>query len=782
MVFRQPAQSVLHATLHACVTAIRFVPPASPRSAEGMPGGAAQPALDTAPTYSEWATLFLRGQGGVAIADTPTADALPEGDVSVASLALTDEEALSIHRYVVGPLVRAHAIFRAHARRVDERCGADEPTVPPLRAPRRCYGSSAESPRRPGPPPPPAALPAEPGSPVARDEPQDAFGLSLVKSHDRCFAGRLRRRGVADLCEALSAEVAHVAEALFMAWRAVVIDPPAGATDEGLECLREDWILSSEEFVRRRVLSRDLPLEEFLHSSKESASAGDMLARASRVAATAEQHVASAAILDSDLFAASEGGADAVPVYFEDHYHLPQRGARGAPPPPPPRSSSLPRPGVGDVAAASPSSDAAGVSAPGDSTVGGYAAPPEATAATAAGGAGTAQAASQCNGRADAAASAANGSNTPAAGEPAAEEFGIRRMRTLYSRQLRRSGSPSTWSAGDGDSARARRSRRKPAVHLVVLQNGLHGTEHDLKRFRGHLKLLCPHVHAMIATSNTLEKTDNDIAVAGARLAVEVAEYIEAKVTGAGKRLGRLSFVGHSLGGVLVRVALRHPCLRRFVPLLHAYVSLAVPHTGLAFGSSVVHTGLFLLRKWRRSTSLAQLSLTDAARLEGSLLYALAVDADSAAKRVAAGIDAVAAATPGGGAAAGGEAHADVGGELLPAFQRILLVSSPQDTYCPWHSGAVQLYYGDSPPAEGTKEAARLMAHTTMVAGLWRGVDPARVTRVSVCFSFGGRSSGVDKLVGRAAHVAVLESDAFLAGLVLRYKGLFDPPPEGVAP
>lgn len=49
---------------------------------------------------------------------------------------------------------------------------------------------------------------------------------------------------------------------------------------------------------------------------------------------------------------------------------------------------------------------------------------------------------------------------------------------------------------------------------------------------------------------------------------------------------GRLSFFGFSLGGVLIRVALRHSSLQPYLPHLHAFVSIGTPHLGVALGNT----------------------------------------------------------------------------------------------------------------------------------------------------------------------------------------------------
>ena len=52
------------------------------------------------------------------------------------------------------------------------------------------------------------------------------------------------------------------------------------------------------------------------------------------------------------------------------------------------------------------------------------------------------------------------------------------------------------------------------------------------------------------------------------------------------------SFVGHSLGNIIVRSALSHPEMRPFLDKIHTFLSLSGPHLGMLYPtSSLVSTG-----------------------------------------------------------------------------------------------------------------------------------------------------------------------------------------------
>jgi predicted alpha/beta hydrolase family esterase len=100
------------------------------------------------------------------------------------------------------------------------------------------------------------------------------------------------------------------------------------------------------------------------------------------------------------------------------------------------------------------------------------------------------------------------------------------------------------------------------------------------------------------------ENTDSDINTLGQRLSHEVQRWIEEET----KNIQfKLSFIGHSLGGIIIRTAL--PLLKRYQQNMNTFMTLASPHLGyLASQSTLVDTGFWMIRKWRKCRSLEQLS------------------------------------------------------------------------------------------------------------------------------------------------------------------------------
>ena len=65
----------------------------------------------------------------------------------------------------------------------------------------------------------------------------------------------------------------------------------------------------------------------------------------------------------------------------------------------------------------------------------------------------------------------------------------------------------------------------------------------------------------------------------GSKLALEIMAY--AKENCPGSQLGRISFIGHSLGGLIIRAAF--PFLEALKPKFHGFLSLCTPHLGCMF-------------------------------------------------------------------------------------------------------------------------------------------------------------------------------------------------------
>jgi pimeloyl-ACP methyl ester carboxylesterase len=180
--------------------------------------------------------------------------------------------------------------------------------------------------------------------------------------------------------------------------------------------------------------------------------------------------------------------------------------------------------------------------------------------------------------------------------------------------------------------------------------HGFQGSSFDMRTFKNIISLALPEALFLCSSANEEALTEGNIFEMGERLAEEVSQFIRESCPGA--NLGRLTFIGHSLGGLIIRAALPH--LERFKDKMHGYLSLCSPHLGYMYKSSkLFNAGMWILKKWKKSTSLTQLSMTDHKDLERTALFELSK-------------------TPGFG-----------------WFKNIVFVSSFQDQYAPFDSARV---------------------------------------------------------------------------------------------
>ncbi|XP_046857546.1 protein FAM135A-like isoform X2 [Xenia sp. Carnegie-2017] len=259
-------------------------------------------------------------------------------------------------------------------------------------------------------------------------------------------------------------------------------------------------------------------------------------------------------------------------------------------------------------------------------------------------------------------------------------------------------------------------------VHFVVCVHGLDGNCGDLRLIRCFLEMALPSTNFEFLMSEANQDTTfMPFEKQTDRLVDEILHYMESyRISPA-----RISFIGHSLGNVIIRSALAHPKMRPYVNLLYTYLSLSGPHLGMVHHtSSIVSTGMWLLQKWKKSDSLLQLSLNDSADMRDTYIYKLSKK------------------------------------KGLEYFTNVLLVSSVQDHYVPFHSSRIELpksFRGNSLECNVYREMME-----NLLTPLLNECNRCLV-RYSVYHCL---PSSTNTFIGRAAHIAMLDSELFIEKLI----------------
>jgi hypothetical protein len=158
---------------------------------------------------------------------------------------------------------------------------------------------------------------------------------------------------------------------------------------------------------------------------------------------------------------------------------------------------------------------------------------------------------------------------------------------------------------------------------------------------------------------------------------------------------------------------------------MYMFMTFASPHLGFMYSSSkIVSAGLWVLRKWRKSMCLKQLTMTDDKDLRQTFIYNLSKTS------------------------------------CLDNFHKVIFAGSCQDTYSPYDSARIEI----SPKTSNDMKGC---IYTEMVTNILESLRCESVVRVDVNFAI--RKKSVDSIIGRTAHIEFIENPTAIRMLVERY-------------
>ncbi|XP_031525641.1 protein FAM135B isoform X1 [Papio anubis] len=255
-------------------------------------------------------------------------------------------------------------------------------------------------------------------------------------------------------------------------------------------------------------------------------------------------------------------------------------------------------------------------------------------------------------------------------------------------------------------------------IHLVVCVHGLDGNSADLRLVKTFIELGLPggKLDFLMSEKNQMD-TFADFDTMTDRLLDEIIQHIQLY----NLSISRISFIGHSLGNIIIRSVLTRPRFRYYLNKLHTFLSLSGPHLGTLYNNStLVSTGLWLMQKLKKSGSLLQLTFRDNADLRKCFLYQLSQKTG------------------------------------LQYFKNVVLVASPQDRYVPFHSARIEMC------RTALKDRHTGPVYAEMINNLLGPLVEAKDCTLIRHNVFHALPNTANTLIGRAAHIAVLDSELFL--------------------
>ena len=118
-------------------------------------------------------------------------------------------------------------------------------------------------------------------------------------------------------------------------------------------------------------------------------------------------------------------------------------------------------------------------------------------------------------------------------------------------------------------------------VHIMFLVHGYRGSSVDMHMIKGYINMIYPTV--LVYSSRCNENfTDCNIEFLGENLAEEVLHFLYS-IKIAKQRL-KISFIGHSMGGLIIRAAL--PKLLDYKFYMYSIITFSSPHIGIIYADN----------------------------------------------------------------------------------------------------------------------------------------------------------------------------------------------------
>ena len=172
-------------------------------------------------------------------------------------------------------------------------------------------------------------------------------------------------------------------------------------------------------------------------------------------------------------------------------------------------------------------------------------------------------------------------------------------------------------------------SANSEGVELIVFVHGILGHANDLRFYRNEM---LQHLYNMqeiyslpicLFSKCNQENTFDHLVTMGNNLAKEIVDFINDEQL----VVKSVSFVCHSMGGIIARIAIRSDLLQPYREIFNSFTTLATPHLSLLLNNhQLMSSALSLYQSIYSSECIDQLFLRDHTDKRQCLLYHLAKD------------------------------------------------------------------------------------------------------------------------------------------------------------
>ena len=173
------------------------------------------------------------------------------------------------------------------------------------------------------------------------------------------------------------------------------------------------------------------------------------------------------------------------------------------------------------------------------------------------------------------------------------------------------------------------------------------------------------------------------------------------------------------MGGLIIRAAFPH--FERIFDKFWFFISFSSPHLGYMYNSSTfVDAGMWFIKTFKKSQCMKELTMTDFENAKKCFIYRLSKNS---------GFE----------------------------FKHICLVGSHQDKYVPFESARIEI-------EENSENDKKRQIYAKMAKNIIQKVQTQKIYRINA--DFNTKTKNLDDVIGRAAHMQMLENNVFISMVI----------------